>query len=70
METRKTVLGSEHPDILTSMDNMASTYHDQGRWAEAEKLFVPVMEVSNTVLGLEHPDTLTSIANLASTYRN
>ena len=70
METRKTVLGPEHPDTLTSMDNLASTYRNQGRWTEAEKLFVQVMETRKTVLGPEHPDTLTSMDNLASTYRN
>jgi Tetratricopeptide repeat len=47
-------LGPEHPDTLTSMANLASTYRIQGRWAEAEKLFVQVMETSKTVLGPEH----------------
>jgi hypothetical protein len=70
METSKTVLRAEHPDTLTSMANLASTYRNQGRWGEAEQLDVRVMETRKTVLGAEHPDTLTSIANLASTYRN
>ena len=59
---KKTVLGPEHPDTLTSMHNLASTYRDQGRWTEAEKLFVQVMETEKTVLGPEHPDTLTSMS--------
>ncbi|KAH6681362.1 hypothetical protein B0J14DRAFT_633104 [Halenospora varia] len=70
METRKRVLGQEHPDTLTSIANLASTYWNQGRWEEAEKLEVQVVETRKRVLGQEHPDTLTSIANLASTYRN
>ncbi|KAF2193470.1 HET-domain-containing protein [Zopfia rhizophila CBS 207.26] len=69
METRKRVFGTEHPDTLTSMANLASTYMHQGRWKEAEELEVQVMETSLRVLGAEHPDTLTSMANLASTYR-
>ena len=44
METRKRVLGQEHPDTLTSMANLASTYRSQGRWKEAEELEVQVME--------------------------
>ncbi len=52
------------------MANLASTYWNQGRWDEAEKLEVQVMETTKRVLGEEHPDTLTSMANLASTYRN
>ncbi|KAK5658464.1 hypothetical protein OQA88_1853 [Cercophora sp. LCS_1] len=67
---RGDLLGSEHPDTLTSMVNLALTYLNRGRWAEAEKLGVLVMETSSRVLGLEHPDTLLSMANLASTYRN
>jgi tetratricopeptide (TPR) repeat protein len=68
METSKRVLGDEHPDTLTSIANLASTYGDQGRWDEVEELEVEVMKTSKRVLGEEHPDTLTSIANLASTY--
>ncbi|KAK4667919.1 LOW QUALITY PROTEIN: uncharacterized protein QC764_0111100 [Podospora pseudoanserina] len=45
-------------------------YYDEGRWEEAEKLFVQVMETSKTKLGADHPDTLTSMANLASTFWN
>ena len=67
-ETRKRVLGEEHPDTLTSMANLASTYSNQGRWEEAEQLKIQVSETRKRVLGEEHPDTLTSMANLASTY--
>ncbi len=66
----KKVLGIEHPDTLTSMANLASTFWNQGRWKEAEELEVQVMETRRRVLGLEHPDTLTSMANLASTFWN
>jgi hypothetical protein len=41
-----------------------------GRWGDAEKLFVQVLEMSKRKLGADHPSTLTSMANLASTYRN
>jgi tetratricopeptide (TPR) repeat protein len=68
METRKRVLGEEHPDTLTSMANLASTYSNQGRWKEAEELEVQVIETRKRVLGQEHPDTLISMANLASTF--
>ncbi|KAF2268798.1 HET-domain-containing protein [Lojkania enalia] len=70
METSLRVLRDEHPDTLTSMANLASTYRNQGRWKEAEELEVQVMETSLRVLGDEHPHTLASMANLASTYRN
>src|SRR6266516_3644333 len=69
LETIKQVTEGEHPNTLTSMANLASTYREQGRWTEAEELQVQVMEIRKRVLGQEHPDTLTSMSNLASTYR-
>ena len=66
-ETRKRVLGAEHPSTPTSINNLASTYWNQGRWKEAEEQFVQVMETRKRVLGAEHPSTLTSINNLVIT---
>ncbi|KAI4260721.1 MAG: hypothetical protein LQ352_000113 [Teloschistes flavicans] len=68
MQTRKRVLGEEHPSTLSSMANLASTYWNQGRWKEAEGLEVQVMETRTRVLGEEHPSTLTSMANLVYTW--
>ena len=70
METRKRVLGYEHPSTLSSMGNLVSTYRKQGRWKEAEELFIQVIETKKRVLGREHPSMLTSMANLASTYQS
>src|SRR3569833_3118521 len=49
---------------------LGRVYYDEGRWEEAEKLEVDVMETRKTKLGADHPDTLTSMANLAATYWN
>lgn len=70
MDTRKCVLGEGHPDTLTSMNNLASTYWKQGRWTEAEELLVTVTEAQKRLLGEERPDTIASMHNLASTYSN
>ena len=70
IETEKRVLGDKHPDTLTSMANLASTYRKQGRWKEAEELCVQVMEMEKRVLGDEHPYTLTSMGNLSLIYRD
>jgi tetratricopeptide (TPR) repeat protein len=50
--------------------DLTSTYRNQGRLEEAEKLEVQVMDTRKTKLGADHPSTLTSIGNLASTYWN
>lgn len=69
MNTKKRVLGTEHPSTLTSIDNVASTYRDLGRLTEAEDLFVPIVETKRRVFGAEHPSTLTGTVNLAQTWR-
>ncbi|KAM6493175.1 hypothetical protein JOM56_011309 [Amanita muscaria] len=70
LEARKAKLGNDHPDTISSMNNLANTYRDQGRWDEAEKLETHVLEARKAKLGNDHPDTLGSMNNLASTYRN
>ncbi|KAK4244514.1 hypothetical protein C7999DRAFT_43830 [Corynascus novoguineensis] len=67
---REEVLGSDHILTLTSMSNLALTYHSQGRWEEAEKLFLQVIGTRKTKLGADHPDTLASMGNLALTYHS
>ena len=70
VETRKRVLGEEHPDTLKSIGNLASTFWSQGRWKEAEELDAQVLETRKRVLGDEHPSVLKSMANLASAFQN
>jgi tetratricopeptide (TPR) repeat protein len=68
METRKRMLGPEHPSTLASMSYLANTYRKKGRWDEAEELHMQVVETAKKVLGPEHPHTLASIGNLAVIY--
>lgn len=56
--------------LATLLMQLAELYHDDGRWAEAEKLYARCMDLRTIGLGPEHPDTLNSIANLALTYRD
>ncbi|MBL8517925.1 MAG: tetratricopeptide repeat protein [Betaproteobacteria bacterium] len=60
-------LGDEHPDSLTSMNNLAVTLQAQGDLVGARMLQEGVVAVRQRVLGEEHPDTLTSMNNLALT---
>jgi CHAT domain-containing protein/tetratricopeptide (TPR) repeat protein len=59
------VLGTEHPDTLQSVNNLAALYQTQGRYAEAEPLFRRTLSVLERVFGAEHPNTLQSANNLA-----
>ena len=66
LETRQTLLGEEHPDTLTSLNNLAGTLWAQGDLTGARKLQEQVADAHRRVLGDEHPATLTSLGNLAA----
>lgn len=57
-------LGEEHPDVATSLNNLALLYRNQGRYSEAEPLFLKALELCQRLLGEEHPHTLTVQRNL------
>ena len=58
------VLGADHPDTLTSRDNLAGAYQAAGLLEEAIPLYERTLADSERVLGADHPDTLTSRNNL------
>ncbi|KAM7211335.1 hypothetical protein V8F06_013291 [Rhypophila decipiens] len=62
METRKTKLGADHPDTLTSMNNLAFTWKGQGRLKDALDLIKECCFLRTRKLGLEHPNTISSMA--------
>ncbi|KAK0747607.1 hypothetical protein B0T21DRAFT_379616 [Apiosordaria backusii] len=64
------VLGSDHPDTISTHAAMASVYWEQGQFSEAQTIQVEVLEKSRGILGEEHPDTLTSMHNLAFTWKD
>jgi tetratricopeptide (TPR) repeat protein len=51
------------------MNDLAGLYGQQGRYDQAEPLFVKTLEVRRRALGEEHPDTLLSMRNLAELLR-
>ncbi len=61
METRKRVLGHEHPDTLTSMNNLAWTFWSLDRKKEAIQLMSEVVQYSEKRKGSDHPHTVQSI---------
>ena len=64
LATRRRVLGEEHPDTLTSINDMGRLLHDQGKLGEAEPYLREALDKRRRVLGEEHPFTLVSINNL------
>ena len=65
LEARLRILGEDHHDGLSSMDNLATVLRKQGKWQEAEDIHRKVLEARWRTLGEDHPDTLGSLNNLA-----
>lgn len=69
LETRKHILGVDHPDTLTGQNDIARLLYAIGYYKETEPLFRQMLEARQKVLGAEHPDTLASQNNLAELLR-
>ena len=70
LSIREEVLGAEHPDTATSLNNLAFFYDAQGEYKQAESLHLRALEIREKVFGADHPNTATSLNNLASLYEN
>ena len=60
----RTVLGDEHPDTLSSMNNLASTLRALGDFGKARALYREALSGFEKLLGIEHPNTQTVASNL------
>jgi tetratricopeptide (TPR) repeat protein len=59
-------LGEDHPSTLASVNNLAVLYEGQGRYGEAEPLYVRALDAGERMLGKDHPQTLATQLNLAA----
>jgi hypothetical protein len=57
IEITKRVLGEEHPDTLTSINNFAFTLKDKGEDEKAIALMEECVRKQKQVLGQDHPFT-------------
>jgi hypothetical protein len=68
VQLRTAYLAADHPDTLSSKNDLARLYEDQGQYERAELLFREVIDAQTAHLGADHPDTLASKHNLAGLY--
>ncbi|EJT68821.1 hypothetical protein, variant [Gaeumannomyces tritici R3-111a-1] len=80
---RRDMLGDKHPDTIRSVASLATTYriqgsiaslattyHNQKKYDEAEKMQVEVLALQRDVLGDKHPHTIQSMYGLAFTWNS
>ena len=67
VETRRRILGPEHPDTLNSSAQLALVLHQEGHFAQAETLDRQLLGIEQRVLGPKHRTTLLTMGNLSWT---
>ena len=61
-------LGKDHPDVATSLNNLAELYRVQGKYDQAEPLYQRSLAIREKTLGKDYPDVATSLNNSAVLY--
>jgi len=69
LESRKKLFGDSHPDMATSLQNLAFVYGKMGNDIEAERLYQHAIEIMTKVGARMHPSTATILENLGVLYR-
>ncbi|MCA2722865.1 MAG: tetratricopeptide repeat protein [Microcystis sp. M048S1] len=64
----KRLLGNNHPLVASSLNNLAALYDSQGRYTEAEPLYLQALDLRKQLLGDNHPLVALSLNNLAYLY--
>ncbi len=68
LEVAEKNAGPNHPDLATSLNNLALLYKDQGEYAQAERLYKRSLAIDEKALGPDYPDVAISLNNLAALY--
>lgn len=70
LHIRETLYGKDHPDVATTLNDLAWLYRTNGRYSEAESHFQRALTIRENAFGPEHPDVATTLNDLAWLYYN
>ncbi|WP_254434466.1 tetratricopeptide repeat protein, partial [Dolichospermum sp. UHCC 0352] len=59
---------NDHPDVARSLNGLALLYYSQGRYNDAEPLYLQSLDIRKRQLGNDHPDVARSLNGLALLY--
>ncbi|MFN6540077.1 MAG: tetratricopeptide repeat protein [Nostoc sp. EkiNYC01] len=62
------LFAGDHPNVATSLNNLAFLYKSQGRYSDAEPLYVEALAMTKRLFAGDHPNVATSLNNLAGLY--
>ncbi len=70
LQILETKLGHEHPDVATTLNNLAGLYENLGEYEKALPLYKKALDIHEKVLGPEHPNVATTLNDLALLYKS
>jgi CHAT domain-containing protein len=70
MALARKLWGNEHPNLVTSFNNLARLYEAQERFVEAEPLHKEALAMSKRLFPYDHPLVASSLGNLAGFYES
>ncbi|MFX6880652.1 tetratricopeptide repeat protein, partial [Acinetobacter baumannii] len=62
-------LGAEHPNVGAATHNLATVYHIQKKYKDAESAYTKAMTVCQKALGMNHPATVKILQDYAKMLR-
>jgi tetratricopeptide (TPR) repeat protein len=68
IEVAERTAGPDHPDVATSVNNLAMLYDNLDRFPEAESLYKRALAIKEKSLGSRHISVATILINLALLY--
>ena len=68
LDLRRSELGDDSPETLTSMNDLGRLYLEQARYADSESLITAALGGRTKRLGRDHPDTLATQHALAGVF--
>ena len=69
-QIRLSVLGENHPDVATSLNNIGFVYKSLGEYGKALDYYERSLKIRISVLGETHPDVATSLNNIGVVYKS
>lgn len=70
LATRERILGPDHIDVVSALNELAILYHIKGQYAKAESAFQRSLAILEKMRGPESPDFANTLNNLADLYQD
>ncbi len=70
LEIKASLLGKEHPEVATTLNNLGVLFRALGKYKEAEAPLKQALAIQEKVFTKDHPEVALTLNNLATTYHD